>query len=118
MELYSDVKVPGELNGNEGYFSPDRKLHGSEMEGSPAPGDRAEVQGTPGGVEMEGSRGGAEMEGSSVPEIGTGEQNEVFELPANEHLAPGSPRGTSRRGREKINLNPRTNWRRSRGNGS
>lgn len=117
-ELHGDVKVPGELNGDGDYFSSDKKLHGAEMEGSPAPGDRAEVQGTPGGVEMEGSRGGAEMEGSSVPEMGHGGHNEVFELPANEYLAPGSPRAASNRGRERIESNPRRSWRRSRGNGS
>lgn len=118
LELHSDVKIPGELKGDGEPLSSERKLHGAEMEGSPAPRDRAEVQGTPGGVEMEGSRGGAEMEGSSVPEMGHGGQSEVFELPANEHLTPGSLGEASHGGRQKIDSNPRRSWRRNRGNGS
>ena len=114
-ELQSDAKRPGELTGDGEYYAPNKKPGGAEMEGSPAPGDRAEVQGTPGGVEMEGSRGGVEMEGSPVPQTDRRGQNEVFELPANDSLGSGPPRAASHKGRERLNSNPRWSWRRSRG---
>ena len=114
MELQGDAKGPGELTGDGEYFAPEKKLGGAEMEGSPAPTDRVEVQGTQGGVEMEGSRGGAEMEGSPLPEMDGRGHDEIFELPANEFLNPRPPRVASPRNRERVNSNPRFSWRRKR----
>lgn len=123
-ELGGDAKGPAEFPGDGNYYSSDKKLGGAEVEGSPAPSNRAEVQGTPGGVEMEGSRGGVEMEGSrggvemdgNSPrvEMDGRSQNQYFELPANDYLDPRASRGTSRRARDRINSNPRFSWRKSR----
>lgn len=118
MELHGNVKRPGELNGDGEYFSPDNKLRGAEMEGSPAPSDRAEVAGTPGGVEMEGSKGGVEVEGSPLSELGPGRQDEVFELPADNYLSPRSSRAASHRSRESPFANSRWSRRKSKGEGS
>lgn len=116
MELQGDVERPGELIGNGEYFAPEKKFGDNEMEGSPGPTSRVEVEGTPGGVEMEGSRGGVEMEGSPLPEMDGRGYDELFELPANnEHPNPRSTRAPSQRRRERVSSNPRFSWRRSRG---
>ena len=118
MELQGDAKGPGELIGDGDYYAPDKKPGGAEMEGSPAPTDRAEVQGTPGGIEMEGSRGGAEIEGSPLPEMDGSGQQEIYEMAANEYLGPRRPRSASNRQGDRNQPKSRWSWRRNRDEGS
>ena len=116
-ELQGDTEGPGELIGDGDYYGSDKKPGGAEVEGSPAPTDRAEVQGTPGGVEMDGSRGGVEMEGSPLTEMDGSGQQKIYEMPANEHLGPRTPRSASNRRGENNQPKSRWSWRRNRDEG-
>lgn len=108
-ELHGDATTPGEVEGDGSFYGPIKK-HGWEMEGSPAPSDRAEAPGTHGGLEMEGSRGGVEMDGNGLPEMDGG-RREVFELPAENYLTADKRierRGRRSPGKSRTPLNPQS----------